>query len=248
MQTFAAPADDHCSLWLMHKLKSMLSLTGETERSARQQVLIKKALCACPAEVISDFSVAQTLPLEALSAMKGSCSLHVPCSAWASPRCLHKRRLLMCCVFVLHRVVVLSRCSGQTLRAATAAQCTMCVCPAAGRHRPGTPAKWLHPHFTKLLQRAPALLQVGVPQGRLRKWLLSVAGFLRNQNGSVAEAIALWQRNVVKEFEGVEECLICYTIVAASNGKLPKLQCHTCSKRFHAACLYKWFQSSGKSN
>ena len=98
------------------------------------------------------------------------------------------------------------------------------------------------------MQSAPALLQVGVPQGRLRKWLLSVAGFLRNQNGSVAEAIALWQRNVVKEFEGVEECLICYTIVAASNGKLPKLQCHTCSKRFHGACLYKWFQSSGKSN
>lgn len=90
--------------------------------------------------------------------------------------------------------------------------------------------------------------RVGVTEGKLRKWLLSVTAFLANQNGSVAEAIALWQRNVQKEFEGVEECLICYSIVSASDGKLPKMHCRTCSKRFHGSCLYKWFQSSGKSN
>lgn len=91
-------------------------------------------------------------------------------------------------------------------------------------------------------------VQVGVTEGKLRKWLLSVTAFLANQNGSVAEAIALWQRNVQKEFEGVEECLICYSIVSASDGKLPRMHCKTCSKRFHGTCLYKWFQSSGKSN
>ncbi|KAL3158795.1 hypothetical protein ABBQ32_011522 [Trebouxia sp. C0010 RCD-2024] len=90
--------------------------------------------------------------------------------------------------------------------------------------------------------------RVGVTEGKLRKWLLSVTAFLANQNGSVAEAIALWQRNVQKEFEGVEECLICYSIVSASDGKLPRMHCKTCSKRFHGTCLYKWFQSSGKSN
>ncbi|KAK9814167.1 hypothetical protein WJX72_001547 [[Myrmecia] bisecta] len=90
--------------------------------------------------------------------------------------------------------------------------------------------------------------KVGVAEGRLRKWLLSITAFLRNQNGSVAEAIALWQRNVGKEFEGVEECLICYSVVSATDGKLPRLQCNTCSKKFHGACLYKWFKSSGKSN
>ncbi|DBB01874.1 TPA: hypothetical protein ACH3X1_000476 [Trebouxia sp. C0004] len=90
--------------------------------------------------------------------------------------------------------------------------------------------------------------RVGVTEGKLRKWLLSVTAFLANQNGSIAEAIALWQRNVQKEFEGVEECLICYSIVSASDGKLPKMHCRTCSKRFHGSCLYKWFQSSGKSN
>ena len=48
----------------------------------------------------------------------------------------------------------------------------------------------------------PPPRQVGVSEGRLRKWLLSIAAFLRTQNGSVAEAIALWKRNVDKEFEG----------------------------------------------
>ena len=45
-------------------------------------------------------------------------------------------------------------------------------------------------------------VQVGVSEGRLRKWLLSISAFLRTQNGSVAEAISLWKRNVDKEFEG----------------------------------------------
>ena len=44
--------------------------------------------------------------------------------------------------------------------------------------------------------------RVGVSEARLRKWLLSISAFLRTQNGSVAEAIALWKRNVDKEFEG----------------------------------------------
>ena len=60
-------------------------------------------------------------------------------------------------------------------------------------------------------------LQVGVTEGKLRRWLLSVTAFLANHNGSIAEAIALWQRNVLKEFEGVEECLICDSIVSASD-------------------------------
>ena len=47
--------------------------------------------------------------------------------------------------------------------------------------------------------------------------------------------------------QGVEECLICYSIVHPANGQLPKMPCRTCAKCFHAACLYKWFQSSAKS-
>ena len=90
--------------------------------------------------------------------------------------------------------------------------------------------------------------QVGVAEGRLRKWLLSVTLYLRSQHGGVAQGVALWKRNVDREFEGQEECLICYSIVQPTSGQLPRLACRTCRKRFHGACLYKWFRSSGKSS
>lgn len=89
---------------------------------------------------------------------------------------------------------------------------------------------------------------VGVGEAMLRKWLLSIMAFLRNHNGSVAEALDLWKRNAEREFSGQEDCLICYSIIQPSNGQLPKLSCRTCRKKFHGACLYKWFHSSGKSN
>ena len=80
----------------------------------------------------------------------------------------------------------------------------------------------------------------------LRKWLLSMRAFLRD--GTIDDAIRLWHQNVEKQFEGVEECPICYMIVHASTGHLPKQECKTCHNKFHAACLYKWFNSSQKSN
>ncbi|KAG1654853.1 hypothetical protein FOA52_012197 [Chlamydomonas sp. UWO 241] len=89
--------------------------------------------------------------------------------------------------------------------------------------------------------------KVGVNDTKLRKWLLSISAFLRNQNRGVADAVELWKKNVDKEFEGVEPCLICYSVISATNSQLPRLQCRTCSVRFHPACLYKWFKSSGKS-
>lgn len=89
--------------------------------------------------------------------------------------------------------------------------------------------------------------KVGVSEAKLRKWILSISVFMRSQNRSVADAIDVWRSNVNKEFEGVESCLICYSVVSAHNGQLPKLQCKTCNVRFHPGCLLKWFKSSGKS-
>ena len=37
-------------------------------------------------------------------------------------------------------------------------------------------------------------------------------------------------------------------IVHASTGHLPKQECKTCHNKFHAACLYKWFNQAQKSN
>lgn len=89
--------------------------------------------------------------------------------------------------------------------------------------------------------------RLGISETRLRKWMLSMAAFLRNQNGAVAEAIKIWKQNVDREFEGVEECPICYSIIHTMNHSLPRLACKTCRHKFHSACLYKWFSTSHKS-
>ncbi|KAG0592544.1 hypothetical protein KC19_1G261500 [Ceratodon purpureus] len=89
--------------------------------------------------------------------------------------------------------------------------------------------------------------RLGISETLLRKWILSMAAFLRNQNGALLEAIQMWKKNVDREFEGVEECPICYSIIHTSNHSLPKLACKTCKHKFHSACLYKWFSTSHKS-
>ncbi|KAL6642217.1 hypothetical protein ACP70R_020398 [Stipagrostis hirtigluma subsp. patula] len=88
---------------------------------------------------------------------------------------------------------------------------------------------------------------LGISEVKCRKWLLSLTSFVRNQNGAIAEAIRTWKSNFDKEFEGVEECPICYSILHTSNHSLPRLACKTCRHKFHGACLYKWFSTSNKS-
>ncbi|XP_036139185.1 uncharacterized protein LOC105831366 isoform X2 [Monomorium pharaonis] len=71
--------------------------------------------------------------------------------------------------------------------------------------------------------------------------------FLTHQNGSVWDGLLMWKRNLDKKFAGVEECYICFSIFHISTYQLPKLSCHTCRKKFHTRCLYKWFNTSQKS-
>ena len=87
----------------------------------------------------------------------------------------------------------------------------------------------------------------GFGEAVLRKWLLSIRSFLRNQNGTIDDAIYLWYQNVEKQFDGVEECPICYSIIHTTDHTLPRLKCRTCNKKFHASCMYKWFSTNHKS-
>lgn len=88
---------------------------------------------------------------------------------------------------------------------------------------------------------------MGIPENRWRRWALQIMLMLNNQDGSVLDALLLWKKNVDKEFEGVEPCPVCYSVLCIKTHQMPNLECKTCHNRFHTACLYKWFQSSGKS-
>ncbi|XP_061596611.1 E3 ubiquitin-protein ligase listerin [Cololabis saira] len=89
--------------------------------------------------------------------------------------------------------------------------------------------------------------RVGVAVQQWRNWMLQLSTYLTHQNGSIMEGLTLWKNNVDKRFEGIEDCMICFSVIHGSNYSLPKKGCRTCKKKFHSACLYKWFNSSNKS-
>ena len=84
----------------------------------------------------------------------------------------------------------------------------------------------------------------------INKWTGAVdngCNWYHMQNGSLVDGLQLWKRNVDKHFEGVDECYICYSVLHGSSYQLPRKQCRTCRKRFHAECLYRWFDTSNNS-
>ncbi|PIL27721.1 hypothetical protein GSI_10874 [Ganoderma sinense ZZ0214-1] len=80
---------------------------------------------------------------------------------------------------------------------------------------------------------------VGVTEDRWRAWVLGVRQILTFRSGSIVDGLSFFLKNVTSHFEGIAECAICYSIVNASDGSLPRKPCKTCKNRFHAACLYK---------
>jgi hypothetical protein len=88
---------------------------------------------------------------------------------------------------------------------------------------------------------------MGIPESRWRRWALQIMLMLNSQDGSILDALLLWKQNVDKEFEGVEPCPVCYSVICIKTHQMPNLECTTCHNRFHTQCLMKWFQSSGKS-
>ncbi|GAA5872634.1 hypothetical protein JCM3774_001869 [Rhodotorula dairenensis] len=86
--------------------------------------------------------------------------------------------------------------------------------------------------------------KVGVTDKQWRAWLLAMQQVITSQSAAIADAILLFKRNVTLHFEGVESCAICYSTVSTVDRSLPTKTCKTCSNKFHAGCLYKWFTTS----
>lgn len=70
---------------------------------------------------------------------------------------------------------------------------------------------------------------------------------IASHNCDLLGGILLWKANYDNKFLGVSECLICRCIVHSDNHSLPKLQCRTCSNKFHSVCIKKWFTTSHKN-
>lgn len=88
---------------------------------------------------------------------------------------------------------------------------------------------------------------IGVPPKRSRRWELLISQMINNQGGTLKDALLLWKENVDKEFEGVEPCPVCYSVVQVKTHKLPTLECKTCHNHFHDDCLREWFKTSNKT-
>ena len=88
---------------------------------------------------------------------------------------------------------------------------------------------------------------LGVPESRWKRWSLQITQMLNNQGGTLKDALLLWKENVDKEFEGIEPCPVCYSVIHVKTHKLPNMECKTCHNHFHSDCLFEWFKKSGKS-
>ena len=89
--------------------------------------------------------------------------------------------------------------------------------------------------------------RVGITEQKWKQWIMSTQHVITGMNGSVLDSLELFTKNVHLQFSGFEECAICYSILHAVDRKLPTKVCPTCNNRFHGACLYKWFRSSGNN-
>ncbi|EJS44195.1 YMR247C [Saccharomyces arboricola H-6] len=89
--------------------------------------------------------------------------------------------------------------------------------------------------------------RVGISEQKWKQWIMSTQHVIIGMNGSVLDSLELFTKNVHLQFSGFEECAICYSILHAVDRKLPSKTCPTCKNKFHGACLYKWFRSSGNN-
>jgi hypothetical protein len=85
----------------------------------------------------------------------------------------------------------------------------------------------------------------GLTKARVRHMQLSLQHSINNI--SLATALQQWVSNLDKVLEGVEDCVICYSIVHPETGSVPSKQCAVCKNKFHQECIFRWFRTSHKT-
>lgn len=65
--------------------------------------------------------------------------------------------------------------------------------------------------------------------------------------GRVLHLVSQLQLSYFLLFNVLFHLIFSFYILHGANHQLPKLACRTCKKKFHSACLYKWFSTSNNS-
>ena len=104
----------------------------------------------------------------------------------------------------------------------------------------------LPPTFPLRKPEIEGVRKVGFTDAQWKALQLASHAVVALQGGSIIDAVMLFRKNVSLHFEGVDECAICYSIVGQER-TLPGKKCVTCSNKFHAGCLFKWFKTSNSS-
>ena len=209
---------------------------------ALREPALEISACGRAQEVVAAIEVDDDFMLQLSIRMPACYPLHTAEVRCCLPASLVVDLMPCCSDKHAHSGLPLAACSRDALllpRHATGAATASIGWPSRSRFLP------LNVTYSRL--QVEVKNQMTVHNKTQRKWALSIASFLRNHNSSLADAVLMWKRNVTKEFEGVEPCMICYSVIHPTHQTLPKLKCQTCGQVFHSICLFKWFKSSGKS-
>ncbi|CAD7955789.1 unnamed protein product [Amoebophrya sp. A25] len=94
---------------------------------------------------------------------------------------------------------------------------------------------------------ASAIGVLGIPAAKCRKWEIAARADADSTCLFPELVMNSWLANISSHFDGVEDCMICYSVIDTKTGELPRKACPTCKNVFHARCLQKWFMSSAKT-
>ncbi|RVD85193.1 uncharacterized protein DFL_003522 [Arthrobotrys flagrans] len=81
--------------------------------------------------------------------------------------------------------------------------------------------------FPLQLVEVKGVRRVAVSEKQWKTWLLACQAVIALQGGSIIDGLTLFQRNVKLHLDGVEECAICYSILAQVERTLPSKACGT---------------------
>ncbi|KAL7276533.1 hypothetical protein RUND412_000456 [Rhizina undulata] len=103
--------------------------------------------------------------------------------------------------------------------------------------------------FPLKLVEVEGIKRVGLNQKQFRKMQMASQAVINFQSGSIIDGLTLFRKNVSLHLQGIDECAICYSILAVTPDRsLPNKACATCKNKFHSTCLLKWFKTSNSSS